>query len=732
MALELWGGHEATLNRVRDRYFDQTARSGHQDRLADLALFADLGLKALRYPVLWEKISPDRAEERNFAWADERVAMLGELRLRPILGLLHHGSGPRYTHLLDDGFAEGLASHARAVAERYPWVEDWTPVNEPLTTARFSTLYGLWYPHLKDELSCWIALLNQIDATRFAMREIRCVNSKARLIQTEDIGFCHAARSLAAHADFENARRWLTWDLLFGRVVPGHALWQRLVALGLQHRLEAIADDPCPPSVIGVNYYLSSERFIDHRLDLYPSHGRAAEGPFVNLEAVRILRDGVLGLGVLLQQVWQRYGTAIAVTECHNGSTRDEQMRWFVECWQASEQLTREGVDVRAVTAWSLLGSYDWNQLVTTDSGHYEAGVFDVRGRSPRPTALAKLLKNIARGGKLPQHGLSGTAWWHREDRLLYKQPSDLATLTPPNRRVLPLRCKERPILITGKTGTLGQALARGCAFRRLPYFLSARDELPLEDLDAIRAHLKEYRPAAVINAAGWVRIDDAESDPAPCMTANGEGPENLARACLDEDIPLVTFSSDQVFDGRKGDLYIETDGFNPVNVYGQSKAEGEQRVLAIGARALIVRTAAFFSPEDSYNFAICVLNAVRRGKPFAAASDQFISPTYVPDLVNAVLDLLLDGTTGIWHLTNQGRVSWSAFAEMVAERARIDRRRIQPTLTAALGLRAKRPADAALGSLHGALLPRLETAIDRFVDGLPAFERQREVSRGA
>src|SRR5262249_42301708 len=153
--------------------------------------------------------------------------------------------------LLDDRFPSGLAAHAAAVAKRYPWVTDWTPVNEPLTTARFSCLYGLWYPHKKHEILTWRALLNEVDAVRLAMREIRRINSEARLIQTDDLGFCHATIQMAAQATFENERRWLTWDLLFGRVLPGHALWDRLCAAGLKDRLLAIADDPCPPDVIG-------------------------------------------------------------------------------------------------------------------------------------------------------------------------------------------------------------------------------------------------------------------------------------------------------------------------------------------------------------------------------------------------------------------------------------------------------------------------------------------------
>jgi dTDP-4-dehydrorhamnose reductase len=721
MSLELWGGVEATLNRVRGRFFDQTLRSGHHTRAADLELFASLGIKALRQPVLWERMAPRETDSPDFAWSDERLAEMGRLGLKPILGLLHHGSGPAYTSLIDDGFAARFAAYARACAERYPQVEDWTPINEPLTTARFSCLYGLWYPHLQDEANCWRALLNQVDGIRLAMQAIRGVNPAARLIQTEDLGFCHATPELDDQAAFENARRWLTWDLLFGRVNPGHPLWQRIAGHGFADRLAAIADAPSPPDVIGINHYVTSERFIDHRISRYPRALRAGDGPgnFVNLEAVRILSEGPLGLGTLLDQCWERYGTATAITECHNGCTREEQMRWVVEVWRTAEAARGRGVDVRAVTAWALLGSFDWNNLVTREAGHYECGVFDVRGRTPRPTALANVLTALAHGTEPQAPCLATPGWWRRPERLFYEpQPRRVHVASP---QILSRAADPRPILITGRTGTLGQALARACVRRGLAFVLTDRAALPLEQRPAIRAALEQHRPWAVINAAGWVRIDAAEAEPDLCMLANGIGPENLARACNDLDLPFVTFSSDQVFDGAKGSSYLEHDALNPLNVYGSSKAEAEKRVLAVGGQVLVVRTAAFFSPDDRYNFAAGVIDALKHGRGVSAASDEFVSPTYVPDLVDAVLDLLIDQETGLWHLANSGRVSWAEFAGWIADRAGMGGARIDKVPGAALGVRATRPCDVALSSARANLLPPLGTAIDRFVDAARA-----------
>ncbi|MDP9413128.1 MAG: family 1 glycosylhydrolase [Pseudomonadota bacterium] len=474
-SLELWGGYECTVNRVGDEWFDQTPRSGHEDRIEDLQLFADLGMRSLRYAALWERISPEDPGLRDFRWTDERLSELQRLGINPILTLCHHGSGPHYTSLIQDSFAPGLARHAAAVAARYPWVSDWTPVNEPLTTARFSALYGLWYPHTKDESPFWTALLNEIDATRLAMREIRKVNPEARLIQTDDLGYCHATEPLQCEADFQNERRWIGWDLLCGLVVPGHALWERIAGFGFAGRLQTIADDPCPPDVIGINHYLSSERLMDHRIERYPHRSVAdrsvalcASIPKIDVDAVRNREEGVLGVPALIEQAWQRYGRTIAITECHNGATREEQVRWFVEVWESAEDLRRRGVDLCAVTAWSLLGSHDWNRMVTRFVGHYETGVYDVRTGTPRPTLLASVLKDLAAGRKPALEAIAGPGWWRRQSRLIHAAPKAEREYEIGMGEKPPAGSK--PLMIVADASELSDLAVRACEVRGLHY----------------------------------------------------------------------------------------------------------------------------------------------------------------------------------------------------------------------------------------------------------------------
>ncbi len=416
--MEVWGGVECTVNRVGDSYFDQLEWSGHRKRLDDLDRFADLGISALRFPILWE-----HCENGDWAWTDAALERLGALGIRPIAGLLHHGSGPRSTNLLDPEFPLRFANYAARVAERYPWVVDFTPINEPMTTARFSGLYGLWYPHRRSHADFLRALLHQCRAIALAMQAIRKVQPHARLIQTEDFGRTYSTAALAPLAGDLNERRWLTPDLLCGTLQRGGAMWRYF----LQHEIAEeqliwFPDHPCPPDIIGINHYLTSDRFLDDEIDLYPDEQHAAAGPFrfVDLDAVRRCGDCELSAGAVLRDAWKRFAIPVAITEAHLGCTREEQMRWLAEVMTDARALSAEGIDVRAVTAWSLLGAFNWNVLVTCDDGYYEPGVFDVRGRSPRATVLASMVRSFAEG-KIPDHALlDSPGWWRRPERPLH------------------------------------------------------------------------------------------------------------------------------------------------------------------------------------------------------------------------------------------------------------------------------------------------------------------------
>ena len=718
---ELWAGVECTVNRVGELYLDQLERGGHARRVEDLELLAWLGARAARYPVLWERTAPGASDEIDWAWPDERLRRLRELDIKPIVGLVHHGSGPRHTSLDDPGFPEKLAAYARAVAERYPWVEDYTPVNEPLTTARFSGLYGLWYPHGRDGRAFARALLNQLRGVVLAMREVRAVNSSARLVQTEDLGKCFSTARLRHQAEFENERRWLTFDLLAGRVTRAHPMWDYLRWVGLGEReIVWFAENPCPPSVVGVNYYVTSERYLDHRIGLYPAHTHGGNGreAYADVEAVRVRAEGLAGARAALSEAWERYRLPLAVTEVHLGCTRDEQMRWMSEVWSDACALAEGGVDVRAVTAWAVLGSFDWDSLVTRDAGRYEPGAFDVRSTPPRPTATAHLIRDLA-GGKEHEHpALAAPGWWRRLGRLTYAHAKRPARGAQAEGRG-PL------LLITGATGTLGAALARVAESRALPHRLLSRREMDIADPESVEKVLEGAGAWALVNAAGYVRVDDAERERGSCFRENALGPAVLAAACARHGVKLVTFSSDLVFGGRdKAEPYVESDEVSPLNVYGRSKAEAERLVLGVLPSALVVRTSAFFGPWDEYNFVHAALCALERGEEFVAAEDSYVTPTYVPALAHACLDLLIDGESGVWHLANGGAVTWADLARRAARLAGLDESLVKGLPARALDLAAPRPSYSALGSERGALLCALDEALECFMR-----ERDTELS---
>ena len=679
--LQIWAGVECTVTRVEDTFRDQLVYAGHDRRPDDLDRFAALGIAAIRYPVLWERTAPDGLDRADWRWADERLGRLRDLGIRPIVGLVHHGSGPRGADLLAPGFVAGLAAFAGAVAERYPWVDAYTPVNEPGTTARFSTLYGHWYPHRRDDSAFARAMLHQSLATAAAMRAVRAHNPTAQLVQTEDLGRTWSTPPLADQAAFTNERRWLGFDLLCGQVGPGHPLWEYLTTIGLSERdVAPLRDAPCPPDVIGVNHYLTSERYLDDRLDRYPAHlhGGNARQAYVDVEAVRARPEGFEGVGAVLREAWARYRIPVAVTEAHLGCTREEQVRWLAEVWRETEAARDDGVDARAVTVWSLLGAFDWNSLLTRRDDHYEPGVFDLRAPTPRPTALAAMVRDLA-SGRPPSHPvLAAPGWWRRAERFAIWPGA-------PERR--PAETPGPPVLLVGD-GPLVSCLARSCRERGLA-FASVGSSAHV--LSAMRR-----RPWAVI--LGSVLAPDVSGA--------------WAAACAASGTALAVFSPDRVFDGAAGRPYLEDDPVSPRTRTGRLAAATERRVTTVHPWPLIVRHGPLFGtdrPEDPLR---ALLAEVTQGGSANAPDRAIVSPTFAPDLAEAVLDLLVDRETGVWHLPNPGQATWVDLLRRVADLAGRE---------ALVALEVDAPADrvcVALESQRGWPMPPLEDALARAVRG--------------
>lgn len=700
---ELWGGIECTINRIENKYRDQLEYAGHYTRGGDINKIAALGITALRYPVLWEQHYSAGAAREKWNWITSQLETIRQHNITPIAGLLHHGSGPRFTSLHDIKFAEHLAGYASAVASQFPWIEYYTPVNEPLTTARFSGLYGFWYPHHTDAASFANMLLNQLKGVVLSMKAIRKINPAAKLVQTEDLAKTHSTPLLKYQADFENKRHWLTFDILCGRLNPAHYFWKYFISLGIKKEaLYFFLDNPCPPGVMGFNYYVTSERYLDENIHSYPgcSHGGNGKHSYADLAAVRFTQTA--GLKNLLTEAWERYRLPVAVTEVHLNCTREEQLRWFKEAWDVCCNLKTNGMDVKAVTAWSLLGAFDWNSLLTKEEKKYEPGVFDVRNNTLRPTALAKLITSLSSNGTFDHPLINEKGWWH-------------ATAADTN--VAGKKSIAQSLLIIGKKGTLANALQQICRQRNIPFVAIGRSELDIRNHQQIEEAIDLYQPWAIINAAGYVRVDEAESDVEECFSINTTGPHLLAQCCNKKGIKLMTFSSDLVFDGNKISPYLEEDHIQPLNIYGKSKAMAEALILHSNPSSLIIRTSAFFGPWDVYNFPMQIINSLKENKPCKVAGDIIISPTYVPDLVNTALDLLIDDEEGIWHLTNEGNISWSDFACEVADRAGVSKKQLVSCCNDDMEWKARRPLYSALQSGKGVALPKFENALERFFE---------------
>ncbi len=501
-------------------------------------------------------------------------------------------------------------------------------------------------------------------------------------------------------------------------------------------------ESPCPPDIIGINYYLMSERFLDERLDLYPEeyHGGNEQQKYCDVPAVRFCSDGLVGAGAILRDAWERYRLPLVISEAHLSCTREEQKRWLWEVWNQALDQRRAGVDVRAVTAWALFGAYNWDNLVTRNTGSYESGAFDLRSDGRHRTGLADLISELAQG-RIPRHPVLTVPGWWRQPTRLYSpvtQPVQIMSAKfaeplrlSPRINDISLISQEpvRPILITGACGTLGQAFARICTMRHLPYVLLNRQQMDIADRFSVAATMKKWKPWAIVNAAGFVRVDEAENNVRNCFRENTEGVEILANACAKHDTALVTFSSDLVFDGTQCTPYVESDAPNPLNVYGQSKLQAERCALSTYPKALVIRTSAFFGPWDDYNFAAMALQTLQAGQRLVVANDAVISPTYVPDLVYASLDLLLDGASGIWHLANEGGMTWMECAQQIARMTGNDDNLIEGCPTYLLNYTATRPLYSVLGNQRSLRLPPLDTAFLRYISERAAYLETKEDS---
>lgn len=253
--------------------------------------------------------------------------------------------------------------------------------------------------------------------------------------------------------------------------------------------------------------------------------------------------------------------------------------------------------------------------------------------------------------------------------------------------------------LITGANGMLARAAAEYCRSIGDHVTALSRQELDIADLDAVRHALADAGPEIVLNCAAYTNVDGAESNVETAFQANAIGPENLAIVCDEIAAKLVTVSTDYVFDGEKGEPYIDTDEPNPIGVYAASKYDGEKRVTTANPDAIIVRSGWIYG-NGGTNFLSVMPELLASGKQINVISDNFGTPTSARDLARRMREISETSLHGIVHITNSGDgTSNLGYGQKVCEIGGFDPELVKGVPCAELKRPAPRPMDSRLRS---------------------------------
>jgi dTDP-4-dehydrorhamnose reductase len=275
-------------------------------------------------------------------------------------------------------------------------------------------------------------------------------------------------------------------------------------------------------------------------------------------------------------------------------------------------------------------------------------------------------------------------------------------------------------VFVTGGRGMLGRAL--GEALGGHDVCLAGRDACDVTDAARVDRVVRDSRPDVVVHAAAWTDVDGCERDAIRAWRVNTAGSLNVARAAASAGARLVAISTDYVFAGELGRPLREEDPPNPQSRYGVSKLEGERSVRENHPAPLILRSCGVYGPGGRH-FPGAIAGRIRAGEPLRIVSDQVVSPTYSRDLAAAVAGLVIrPGAAGLYHVANDGHVSWYDFAREVARVMGREGHAIAPITSSELDRPAERPAFSALDSSklrrdHGLSLRRWAEALAAFHD---------------
>lgn len=259
-------------------------------------------------------------------------------------------------------------------------------------------------------------------------------------------------------------------------------------------------------------------------------------------------------------------------------------------------------------------------------------------------------------------------------------------------------------VLVTGKNGQLGQSLQGLADQSELELVFVDRQQLDLANNQSIKSYFAAQPPfAAIINAAAYTAVDQAESEPDLAEQVNSQAVAALAAVARRQDSFLLQVSTDYVFDGRTYRPWQETDPTGPLNVYGRSKLAGEQALLASGCRGAVVRTSWLYS-QYGHNFVRSILHLAQERSELSVVADQIGAPTWAADLAQALLKLVqhelqqLSPSAQLYHYSNAGVCSWYDFATAIVELADLPCR-VLPISSAQYPSPAQRPYYSLLDS---------------------------------
>lgn len=261
-------------------------------------------------------------------------------------------------------------------------------------------------------------------------------------------------------------------------------------------------------------------------------------------------------------------------------------------------------------------------------------------------------------------------------------------------------------IFVAGKSGQVARSLEEAAIDRGVQLQTYGRPELDIASAESIETAVVQASPSAIINAAAYTAVDQAESEEDLATRINADGAACLAAVAAKLQVPFLHISTDYVFDGGKQAEYVEDDPVGPTGAYGRSKLAGEQAVMAANPHAIILRTAWVYSPFGK-NFLKTMLSLADR-EQLKVVADQQGNPTYAPALASALLDLTvsLDGNepnedqSGIYHMAGQGSTTWHGFANAIFEEGAkygLQNPDVAAVTTAEYPTPAKRPANSRL-----------------------------------